>query len=214
MKNSFRFMSLCVLLTLFSCGGNNNSEDSALSPQERQAVDYVKSHLERGVRFTDYSVVEEQLPVCLMEQQFQSFRNGVFKAGLDYQTNKTRNLEAGMEMAVTKIAGYQEEIQNAVNELEKTLAGKNALIVYGKVRTKATEEVEPQGLVVALDPETMQQIAWIPVTVPVQNNVGMIINAMNGTLFDYALTQDHDFKALASTQTDPVVKFILESRAV
>lgn len=214
MKKLFKILSLIVVVSLCSCGGSTSSEDSSLAPEEQQAVSYVKSHLEKGVKFLDYEVVQEEMPVEVLEQQFQQFRNGVFKAGLDYQSCKTRNIEAGMEMNVNKLAIFQEEIQHKVMELRNAMSGKKVIIVFGKVKTKATEEVAPQSLVVAIDPQTMEQIAWIPVTVPVQNNVGMIISAMRGRLFDYALTQNHDFKEMAAGENDPVIKFILESRAV
>lgn len=214
MKKIFSLFALCSLIFITSCGGSDNKEDANLSPNQKQAVAYVRSHLERGVKLADYEVVEEAMPVELLEGEFQSIRNGVFKAGLDYLSCQTRSLDAGMEMAREKISAYQEEIQAKVSELKNKYGNTQMIIVCGKVETKATFEVAPQSLVVVFNPDTMEPECWIPVTVPVQNNAGMVLNGINGTLFDYSINPDHDFKAMADETSDPVVKFVLDSRAV
>ena len=213
MKHLFKFLSLCTCLVLFSCGGGSDTEDANLSPQERQAVTYVKEHLEKGVKLTDYKVVKENLPVEIQEQPFKQMRDMIFKAGLDYKTNQTRNLQFGMDMAKDIIDTCQRQINDILANLDLQ-ATPESIIVYGTVKTKASFEVEPQGLIVAFNPETMEPIDWIPVTAPVQNNVGMIISASTHNLFDYAMNQDHDFKKMAESVSNPVLKFVLECKAI
>ena len=214
MKSLFNGLAIISLLILFSCGGSKESNDQNLTPLQNQAVTYVKKHLERGDKLETYQVVEETMPASIMEQPFLSLRNAVFKAGLDYQSCKTRGLEAGMEMAENKIENARQQILSTVDMLNKNIGGSKSVIVLAKVKTPRSHDGSLQSLIVVFDPETMEAKEWIPVTAPVQNTVALVVCAQENTLSEYAKEQNHETSLLASKVTDPVLKFALEAKAL
>lgn len=215
MKSLFKGGLLGILLfSLAACGGNKESNDQSLTPLQNQAVTYVKKHLERGEKLENYQVVEEVMPPSILEQPFLSLRNTVFKAGLDYQSCKTRGLEAGMQMAEQKLENAREATLSTEEMLSNSLGTAKSVIVLASVKTPKSHDGRPQGLVVVFDPETMNVKEWIPVTTPVQNTVALVVCAKDNTLAEYAKEQNHDTNTLASKVTDPVLKFVLESKAI
>lgn len=209
---SLTLLSLLIIMT--ACGGNKSVEDENLTPLQRQAVTYVKSHLERGEKLESYKVVEEPMPAAIMEQPFLNLRNVVFKAGLDYQSCKTRGLEKGMEMAQAKLAEAKEQILATEQMLVENNGTQNCVIVLAKVKTPKSHDGEPHSLIVVFDPTTMEVKEWMPVTAPVQNTVALVTCAKDNTLDEYAREQNHEAALLASKVTDPVLKFALEAKAL
>lgn len=202
------------LAVMTACGGGKENSDANLTPLQNQAVTYVKKHLEKGDKLVDYKVVEEPMPVALMEQPFLNLRNTVFKAGLDYQSCKTRGLDKGMEMAEEKITQAREQILATCNMLEQNVGTTNSLIVLAKIKTPKSHSGDLQGLVVVFDPSTMEAKEWIPVTAPVQNTVSLVVCAKDNTLSEYAKEQNHETGMLVSKVSDPVLKFVLECKAL
>lgn len=205
---------LSLSAILLSCGGKKEINDENLTPLENQAVTYVKKHLDRGDRLESYQVVEEPMPASILEQPFLNLRNVVFKAGLDYQSCKTRGLEAGMKMAEEKLANARNKILETQKMLEQNIGSANSVIVLATVKSPKSHSGNPESLVAVFDPETMEAREWIPVTTPVQNNVALVVCAQDSTIFEYAREQNHDTKILASKVTDPVLKFVLEAKAL
>lgn len=214
MKNLFVSVAVIMALTLSACGGHKDDSYQNLTPLQNQAVTYVKKHLDHGDRLESFQVVEEPLPAAVLEQPFLNLRNVVFKAGLDYQSCKTRGLQAGMEMAENKIAEARVQILQTDSMLNQNIGGTNSVIVLAKVKTKKSIDGMPQSLIVAFDPETMEAKEWIPVTAPVQNTVALVVCAKEHNLAEYAKEQNHEANLLAPKVSDPVLKFVLESKAI
>lgn len=202
-----------ILFVMGSCSGKGHQEEN-LTPLQSQAVKYVKSHLEHGQKLVDCEVVEEPMPAAIMEQPFLNLRNVVFKAGLDYQSCQTRGLEAGMAMAEDKISQARVQILSTDSILTQDIGDTNSLIVLAKVKSSRSLDGQPSSLIVVFDPSTMEAKEWIPVTAPVQNTVALIVCAKDHTLSEYAKEQNHETSLLASKVTDPVLKFVLESKAL
>lgn len=211
LKGSFL---LSLLLVFSSCGGNKDANDQNLTPLQQQAVTYVKKHLERGEKLLEYKVVEEPMPASILEQPFLNLRNAVFKAGLDYQSCKTRSLEAGMQMAEQKIETARQQIIETENLLKQNIGDNLSVIVLAKVKSKKSLDGLPSSLIVVFDPTTMEAKEWIPVTSPVQNTVALVVCANDNMLMEYAREQNHETQMLASKVADPVLKFVLESKAL
>lgn len=213
-KSVTKLLGLVILLALGACGGNKGGEDANLTPLQKEAVANVKAHLERGDKLMEATVVEEPMPAAIIEQPFLNLRNAIFKAGLDYQSCKTRGLEAGMEMAQAKLDTARNTILDTEAMLQKNIGDQNSVIVLAKVKAHKSVSGNPQSLVVVFDAQTMEIKEWIPVTVPVQNTVAMVICAQDNTLSEYAKEQNHEAGMLVSKTTDPVLKFILEAHAL
>lgn len=217
MKKILRHISSFLLLfamisLLASCGGNKAVDDQNLTPLQKQAVAYVKSHLDRHEKLAECEVIEEPMPAAILEQPFLNLRNQVFKAGLDYQSCKTRSLEAGMKMAEDKIAEARVQILATDSLLNSNIGFTNSVIVLAKVKTPKSHDGQLNSLIVVFDPQTMEAKEWIPVTTPVQNTVALVTCAKDNTLEEYAKEQNHATDMLASKVTDPVLKFVLDSR--
>lgn len=214
-KFIFTLLISVIVATMSSCGGSDKDAGyENLTPLQRQAVTYVKKHLEKGDKLIEAQVVEEPLPAAVLEQPFLNLRNVVFKAGLDYQTNRTRGLEAGMEMAKNKISQAREQILATDSMLTANIGSSNSVIVLAKVKSRKSVSGLPSSLIVAFDPETMEAKEWIPVTTPVQNTVALVVCAEDNMLFEYSREQNHDTEMLVSKVSDPVLKFVLEANAL
>lgn len=205
---AFSLISL-TLLTV-SCG-HKETENPNLTPLQNQAVTIVKKHLERGDKLIESQVVEEPMPAAVIEQPFQNLRNVVFKAGLDYQSCKTRGLEKGMQMAEEKISDARVQILQTDSLLTSNIGEDNSLIVLAKIKTKKSIDGTPRSLIAVFDPSTMEVKEWIPVTTPVQNTVALVIAAKDNILQEYSQEQNKDTKVFVSKTTDPVLKFVLEA---
>ena len=214
MKSLKAIFPIALILILTACGGKNESADQNLTPLQNQAVTYVKKHLNKGDKLESYQVVEEPMPASILEQPFLNFRNIVFKAGLDYQSCKTRGLEGGMKTAEEKLVNARTQIIETENFLTQNIGSSNSVIVLAKVKTPRSHDGNLQSLVAVFDPSTMENTEWIPVTTPVQNNVALVICANDSTLFEYAREQNHETKMLAAKVSDPVLKFVLEAKAL
>lgn len=213
--NYGNLLCFCMALCFFaSCGGNRETTDDNLTPEEQQAVKYVKSHIERGDKLMDYKVVSEPMPASLLEQPFKNLRNIVFKAGLDYQSCKTRSLAVGMEKAEQKISEARVQILSLEEELSKQIGNDPSIIVLAQIKSRKSHTGDPQSLVAVFDKSSRQLTEWIPVTTPVQNSVALVINAQDDTLEEYARPQEHDMKALSEKVNNPVLKFVLEAKAL
>ena len=209
MKKYFNpLLVLSLFLVLTACGNKENGYEN-LTPLQSQAVSYVKKHLERGDKLLDCQVVEEPMPVSILEQPFLDLRNEVFKAGMDYQSCQTRGLEAGMKMAQNKIDTARVKILSTEEMLTKNIGSNQSVIVLANVKMKRHHE--PSSLIVVFDPETMEVKEWIPVTVPVQNTVALVVCAKDNTLTEYAREMNHDTSMLTGRVTDPVLKFVLDA---
>lgn len=211
MKKILQGITLISLIVISACG-RSNTNDTNLTPLQNQAVTYVRKHLERGDKLEEYKVVEEPMPAAIMEQPFLSIRNTVFKAGLDYQSCKTRGLEAGMQMAENKIENAKQQALATVDFLNQNIGGTESLIVLAKIKTPRSHDGSLQSLIVVFDPETMEAKEWIPVTTPVQNTVALVVCAQENTLAEYAKEQNHEAALLASKVNDPVLKFVLDAK--
>lgn len=157
-------------------------------------------------------VVNGELPVALMADEFKAYRDAVFKAQLDYRTCQVRGLKAGMEKAVATIAECQEGVKSRVEELSKGLTGSEHLFVLGTVERKGSHS--QVGIVVVFNPETMEMEKWETVTTPIQNNAVLLTNALSESLLDYSMSQNQNLDSLANAVNDPVAKFILKSKAI
>ena len=215
MKKYLKYLAfLSLSLIISACSGGNSTEDENLSPSERKAVAYVKSHLERGDKLMESSVVEESLPASLLEQPFLNIRNDVFKAGLDYQSCKTRNLEAGMKMAEGKLENARVATLETEKQVQEIIGTGKYLIVLAKVKSRRSVDGQANSLIVVFDPSTLEPKEWIPVTTPVQKTVAMVICAQDNTLPEYAKSQMQETTSLLSKTNNPVLKFVLEARAM
>lgn len=213
MKILKSLLCLSLILLFTSCGGNKEN-DSNLTPLQNQAVTYVKKHLERGEKLVSCQVVEEPMPASIMEQPFLNLRNAVFKAGLDYQSCKTRNLEAGMQMAQDKINAARQQIIQTDQAIEQSIGNTKSLIVLAKIKSPKSHDGNYKSLIVVFDPETMEAKEWLPVTTPIQNTVALVLCAKDNTLEEYAKELNHETSILAGKVTDPVLKFVLEAKAL
>lgn len=215
MKKFIKTISILLLFScVISCGGGKDTSDPNLTPLQDQAVKIVKKNLNKGDKLLEYQVVEEIMPVSLLEQPFLQLRNTVFKAGLDYQSCKTRGLQAGMEMAENKLVSARQQILETDSLLQKNMGDNKSLIVLATVQARKSVSGEPQSLVVVFDPATLEVKEWLPVTTPVQNTVALVECARNNTLSEYAKEMNHDTKILAGNVGDPVLKFVLEAKAL
>ena len=204
------FFGLMVLTAvLSSCSGGSSSGGD--TPEER-AVNYVKKQVKKEGKLVDYEVVNGELPVALMADEFKAYRDAVFKAQLDYRTCQVRGLKAGMEKAVATIAECQEGVKSRVEELSKAQTGGEHLFVLGTVERKGSHS--QVGIVVVFNPETMEMEKWETVTTPIQNNAVLLTNALSESLLDYSMSQNQNLDSLANAVNDPVVKFILKSKAI
>ena len=204
------FLGLMVLTAvLSSCSGGSSSGGN--TPEER-AVNYVKKQVKKEGKLVDYEVVNGELPVALMADEFKAYRDAVFKAQLDYRACQVRGLKAGMEKAVATIAECQEGVKSRVEELSKAQTGGEHLFVLGTVERKGSHS--QVGIVVVFNPETMEMEKWETVTTPIQNNAVLLTNALSESLLDYSMSQNQNLDSLANAVNDPVVKFILKSKAI
>lgn len=214
MKFTKSILSLALLIVLTACGGNKENADANLTPLQNQAVTAVKRHLERRDKLVEYQVVEEPMPAAILEQPFLNLRNTVFKAGLDYQSCKTRGLDAGMQMAQDKLDSARQQILATEKMINENIGGAESVIVLAKVKTPKSHDGNLQSIVAVFDQSTMELKEWIPVTTPVQNNVALVVCANTNTINEYAREQNHETAMLAATVTDPVLKFVLEAKAL
>ena len=196
-------------MLLSSCSGSSASGGN--TPEEK-AVNYVKKQTKKQGKLVDYQIVNGQWPMEMMADEFKAYRDAVFKAQLDYRACQVRGLKAGMEKAVATIAECQEGVKGKVEELSKTQAGGEHLFVLGTVERKGSHS--QVGIVVMFNPETMEMEKWETVTTPIQNNAVLLTNALSGSLLDYSMSQSPNLDSLANAVTDPVVKFILKSKAI
>ena len=209
MKNLFLCLMVLAAGVLSSCSGGSASGGN--TPEEK-AVNYVKKQVKKEGKLVDYQVVSGEWPIELMADAFKAYRDTVFKAQLDYRACQVRGLKAGMEKAVATIAECQEGVKSKVEELEKAQTGGERLFVLGTVERKGSRS--QSGIVVVFNPETMEMEQWATVTTPIQNNAVLLTNALSESLLNYGMRQDENLDSLANTVNDPVVKFILTSRAI
>lgn len=214
MKNTLSFSILSLLLLLCSCGGGDGGNYEGLSPEETKAVKYVKSHLERGDKLVDYEITYGTLPAEMLDEPFLKIRNAVYKDGLDIQTNQKRGLTQAVEMSEQRIAAAQEQVKTMVANMQKEIGDKKYLIVMAHVKAAKAVSEEPSSLIAMFDAESGAPEVWQPITAPVQNTVALAVASQNNELKEYALNQNHDFKAMAAKTDNPVLKFILNSRAL
>ena len=212
MKKLFALFSLITVLALTSCGGGGNaSEDAALSPKERDAVRHVRKHIGKGEKLLSYEIAEGPMPVELMTDEYKRYRDDVFKAGLDYVNCLKRGLEEPAMKQAQKIQRIQEEIIVKTHEWREEQGTSTYLFVLANVLDPKSSEHPQYKLIAVFNPVTMQNDFWLPLTTPFVNNAAMILNAENGTLFEYATNPDHDTAALAQNVENPVLNFIFSA---
>lgn len=217
MKNILKNTTTVLLFFLLTaCGGNkdNNKDDNNLTPLQNQAVTYVRKHLNKGEKLEDYKIVEEKMPAAIIVQPFKNLRNTVFKAGLDYQSCKTRGLDAGMKMAENNIENARLQILSTLKTLEQNLGDSKSLIVLARLKTSKSHDGSLRSLIVVFDPENMEVKEWLPVTTPIQNTVALVVCAQDNIFAEYAKEQNHDLGFLVDKVSNPVLKFVLESKAL
>ena len=207
-------LSLGAFLILFvaSCGrGGASIDDPSLTPEEKDDVAYVKRNLEKGERLEEYIVARGAMPVELMADDFKRYRDEVYKAGLDYNSCKTRGIAQGMEKAQNKILTIQAEIVSKCSEWQVSQGTSEYIFVMATVKGPVSKGGKLSKLIAVFNPVTDQHDFTLPLTTPVVNNASMILSALNGELFSYATDGTYDKKLLAGKTTNTVVKFILEA---
>ena len=204
MKNLLLILGILIAIGMTSCSSNATPDDNT---QEGKAVKLVKKQLKKNEKLIGYQVVNGQLPIEVMADEFKAYRDAVYKARLDYRACEVRGLKAAMEQNVAKIEKCQELVKEKADELAKEQADDKHVIVLATVEEKGRAGKFLSHLIVAFHPETLKQEMWLPITTPVKNNAIMIVNAQNGTLLD----ADEDPENLISKTEDPVVRFILKS---
>ena len=199
---------LVVLLaaSMTSCSSNSAPNDNTA---EGKAVKFVKKQLKKNGKLLDYQIVNGQLPVEIMADEFKAYRDAVFKARLDYRACQVRGLKAAMEQNIAKIQSCQELVKDKVAVLSKAQADSEYVIMLATVEEKGRAGKFQCHLIAAFNPETLELEKWLPITTPVKNNAIMIVNALNNSLLEADDNQDMD--SLAAKTTDPVVQFILKS---
>lgn len=195
---------------LSSCGGNSENYEG-LTPEERDAVNYVKHHLERKEKLIEFEIARGPMPAELMTDAFKKYRDGVNKAGMDFNSCQVRGIESGMQKALEKIAEAQNEIVTKCDQWRIEQGTSEFLFVLATYRTAGNPQPGTAKLIAAFNPVTHQNDFMLHLTKPVVNNAAMIYNALNGTLFEYATNQSEDLKTLASKVENPVIKFIFET---
>lgn len=204
---------LPLLMLLISCGRASNSEEAdtvkTLSPREKEMVNIVSVQLPRGEKLEDFRIVECKIPIELYAKKFKTERDSLLKAGLDFNSSKTRGLTEGEEKAKIIIDNIQKNIIERVKKYDAAASGE-CLFLLGTV-----SQMKSMGsrylLIAGYNPNTMQRKFWEQVTLALQNNAQMIVNALEGNLFDYAIETIHEPEDLADDVSNPVVKFILEA---
>lgn len=210
MKKLFISLSILMSFVLSSCGGGNVSLDPNMPPHERKAVSSVIGHLEHGESLVDYEVMEGAMPVELMTDEFKRYRDEVNKAGLDYNSCKTRGIDSGMEKAKKKIMDDQEEIQTRISNWKVEQGTSKYIFVLATIKER-NGSVKKE--IAAFNPVTGQHDFTMPLTKPVVNNAALILNAANSTLFEYATDGNHDTKALVP-KDNPILQFIFTDEGV
>lgn len=212
MKKLFFTLSLMIMMVCSSCYRDAKAIDDAnLSPQEREAIGYVKKHLDKKERLIEADVARGPLPVELMADDFKKYRDDVYKAGLDYKSCQTRNIAVGMEKAQNKIMTDQAEIVAKCAEWQVEQGTSEYLFVLATIEALGNNTKYIKKEIGVFNPVTLQNDFILPITKPVQNTAAMILSASNGELFQYATDGAYEIKALASKTTNPILQFILEA---
>lgn len=204
MKKISLFISLFTLLLVSSCGSKMVPGEENLTPDELKAVNHVRNYLSRSESLDSIEIVTEPMPAELMTDEYKGYRDDVYKAGLDYNSCKTRGIEQGMVKANEKILEVQNEIQTKVAQWRTEQGTSKYLFVLATVKTSNGGY---NKLIAAFNPVTLQNDFMFPLTKPFVNNARMIQNAMNGTLFQYATDTNGTSPSINSN--DPVVNFVL-----
>lgn len=214
MKKLFLALNCILFSLLVSCGGGNNSENTAtedkdarLIPEERRALAYVKTHLDNGDTLTDYEVCKGPMPVELMTEVYKGYRDEVNKAGLDYNSCKTRNIPSGMEKAEKKIAEIQNELQTKVSEWQVSQGTSEYVFVLMTLTTKGNTVKKE---IAAFNPATGQHDFTLPLTNSMVNNASMIVAGVNGSLFNYATDPNFDISTIIP-KDNPMLGFIFNA---
>ena len=201
---------MLLAIIFASCGGGGVAiDDPNLTTTERDAVKHFKEHLPRKETLVAYQAYEGPMPVELMTDYFKGMRDDVNKAGLDYVNCVKRGLQEQAEKQVSKIQRYQEEILVKSTEWSQEQGTSEYAFVMADVKDRTSSQIKK--VIAVYNKATMQKDFELPLTKPFVNNASMILNANNGTLFEYATDPNHDTAALAAQVTNPVLKFIFEA---
>lgn len=204
MKNLIKNIGSIIFIVIFISCSNNSKFEGNFSGDELKAVKITEKSLPRGAKIEDIQVVKEKLPLALMETEYKSVRDRVYKARLDYRACMTRGLNA----AAQKNAETLVEIQNIIREKAETLesASPQYLFVLAKTKERASNNEEKLfGYIAVFDSNTLEKVDFMPVTTPLYNNAVMIAEALNGTLSNPSSTGDSESLKIEN----PVVQFIV-----
>ena len=213
MKKILFLFSIFTLL-LGSCSGNSNSasaDEEGLTPQQRDAVRHVKNHLDKNEKLVSYEIAEGSMPAALMTDEYKKYRDGVFKAGLDYVNCLKRGLTGPAEQQAQKILDYQSEINTKIQDWEQEQGTSKYLFVLADIQNKRNSNHPYSKLIAVFNPVTMQNDFWLPLTTVFVNNAALILNAQAGTLVEYATNPQFDYKSLLQGVDNPVLQFIFNA---
>ncbi|MCH5224689.1 MAG: hypothetical protein J1D77_01775 [Muribaculaceae bacterium] len=199
------FFAIAIGIT--SCGGGSSaSSDPNLNAQEREVVVKTEKSLPKGDKLENYKIVTSSLPLALLDDEYKSTRDQVFKARLDY----INCIKRGLDSHAQKNLETLQEIQKQIGEKEENLksTSPNYIFVLAEVKERTRRDGKLSGFIAIYDPENLEQVDLVQVTTPLYKNAEMMTEALDGTLADPA-TFSKDPSEL--TSSNPVVEFILRS---
>ena len=214
MKKIISFASMFLLLLVTSCsnGGNTQTDNADLSPKERDALKHTIDKLNSHEELESFEIVEGKMPVELMTDEFKKYRDDVFKTGMDYNNCLKRGLQDEADKQAQKLLRYQEEILVKATEWQEGTGGtSNYLFVLATIKDSSNTTHPLSKVISVYNPVTMQHDFWMPLTTPIVNNAALILNAVNGSLLEYATNPAYETKALADSINNPVLKFIFDA---
>lgn len=206
MKKTLNILvALSFLLIMGSCGGSVKI-DPNLSKEEVQAVEMTEKSLSRGDKIENYKVVKGKLPLALLETEYKSYRDQVYKAQIDY----VNCVKRGLDDAAQKNLGTLEAIQQSIVENSKNLEAQSPeyIFVLADVKERSRKDGNLTGFISVFDTSTLQQVDLIQVTTPLYKNAIMITQALEGTLANPAKADPSPTDLHPENQ---VVQFIFSS---
>lgn len=204
MKKILLIFSCFIGLTLLSCSGGSVKTDSNLNSDQSLVVIKTEKSLPRGAKIESYDVVNEKLPLALLEEEYKNLRDQANKARIDYRTNITRGLPQVAQKNIETLRNIQTTIKEKSSELEAS--SPEYIFVLANVKERDRKDGQFTGFIAIFDSATLEKVDLIQVTTPLYNNAVIVTEALDGTLEDP--TQEN--KNVKSSNL--VVNFILNSR--
>lgn len=203
-QNAYCLITFILLFIVSSCGNNHVKIDENLSREEAEIVIKTEKSLPRGSKILSYQVVNNTLPLALLDSEYKSFRDKANKARIDFRTNSARGLTSAAQNNLTTLKNIQSDIVKRDSDL--MAQSPEYFFVLAEISERQRKDGNNTGIIAIFDPDNLEQVDLLQVTQPLYNNAVMVTEALNGTLANPTPENIENLKS-----NNPIVNFILRS---